>query len=311
MNYQKGIKLALITAVLSGIAVFFNKFAVKAVGDALIFTTLKNLGVGVVMIGVLGKRTVKKEIKWREIERKDWLKLGLIGIIGGSLPFYLFFKGLMMINPVNATLIHKTLVLWAGLGAVLILKEKVSWKQIGVLGLIFGSNLIIGGFEGFKWGIGEAMILGATVLWAVEQVIAKMVLRKVKTDIVVGARMIFGSCLLLLASLVTGKMDLVLKLNLMQWGLMLATVGLLVGYVMSWYRALKSAPVILVATVLSLGTIVTNILSGIFISHWLNLELIMQSILLIAGVWFFVSNAGKISVSYLRKKADEGSIEVR
>jgi len=298
MNYQKGIKLALITAVFSGVAVFFNKFAVKAIGDALVFTTLKNLGVGIVMMGILGKRTIKKEIKWKKIEKKDWVKLGLIGIIGGSLPFYLFFKGLMMVNPVNATLIHKTLVLWAGLGAVLILKEKVSWKQTGVLGLIFGSNLIIGGFEGFKWGIGETMILGATVLWAVEQVIAKIVLRKIETDIVVGARMIFGSCLLLLVSLITGKMDLVLKLNLMQWGLILTTVGLLVGYVMSWYKALKSAPVILVATVLSLGTIVTNILSGIFVTHWLNLELIMQSILLVAGVWFFAMEVRKNERSF-------------
>jgi len=290
MNYQKGIKLGLITAVLSGIAVFFNRFAVKAVGDALVFTTLKNLGVGIVMMGILGRKIVKKKIELRKIEKKDWVKLVLIGIIGGSLPFYLFFKGLMMVNAVNAALIHKTLVLWAGLGAVLILKERVSWKQIGALGLIFGSNLIIGGFEGFKLGRGEAMILGATMLWAVEQMIAKIVLKKVEVDMVMGARMILGSLILLIMSLITGKMDLILKLDLRQWGLVLITIGLLSGYVMSWYRALKSAPVILVATVLSLGTIVTNILSGIFITHWLNLELIMQSILLISGVWFFINN---------------------
>jgi hypothetical protein len=33
--------------------------------------------------------------------------------------------------------------------------------------------------------------------------------------------------------------------------------------------------------------VVTNVLSGIFITHSLNLELIYQGILLVGGIWFF------------------------
>jgi len=283
MNLEKGIKLSLITAMFSGVAVFFNKLVVGAVGDALVFTTLKNLGVGVVMGGIL----LRQKIEWRQIKRQDWGRLIAIGVIGGSLPFYLFFKGLMLANSAQAALIHKSLVLWVAMWAVPMLKEKVSLKQWGGLGLVLLSNLVIGGLGKWQWGMGEMMILGATMLWAVENIIAKQVLRKVEAEVVMGARMILGSILLLIAISLSGKMGLIKSLSLGQWGLMLMTMGLLSGYMMSWYRALKVAPVTLVAIILSLGSVITNVLSGIFITRNLPIELIYQSILLLGGMWFF------------------------
>lgn len=286
MKYQKGIKLAMITALISGVAVFFNRFAVKAVGDPLVFTTVKNLGVGL----VAGLWLLNKKTKWGEITKKDWLKLVAIGVIGGSLPFYLFFKGLMIAESARAALLHKTLIFWVAMWAVPVLKEKISLKQLGALGLIFGSNFVIGGLGQWSWGIGEWMILGATILWAIENVIAKIALKQVQVDVVVGARMILGSVLLLLATVTTGKLNLIFKLSGAQWGMVLVTVGLLTGYVVSWYRALKIAPVTLVASVLSLGAVVTNVLSSIFITHKLSVGIVYQTILLAAGVWFFVKN---------------------
>ncbi|MCG2692171.1 DMT family transporter, partial [Microgenomates group bacterium] len=124
MRYAKGFKLALITAGFSGVAVFLNSLTVKAVGDALVFTTVKNLGVGLILVWVL----VRKKVNWLEV-KQNWKQLGLIGLIGGALPFYLFFKGLLLANPVQASLIHKTLVLWIGLLGFGVLKERLSLKQ--------------------------------------------------------------------------------------------------------------------------------------------------------------------------------------
>ncbi len=297
---KSGVRLALVTALISGVAVFFNRFAVKAVGDPLVFTTVKNLGVGMLMVWWLAG----KKIKWNKISKKDWVKLLMIGVIGGSLPFYLFFKGLFLAESAKAALLHKTLIFWVALWAVPALKEKISLKQLGALGLIFGSNFVIGGLGQWQWGVGEWMILGATILWAIENVIAKITLKKVQADVVVGARMILGSVLLLLATMTTGKINLIFKLSLMKWGMILGTVGLLFLYVMSWYRALELAPVTMVATVLSLGAVVTNILSSIFITQNLSFELLGQTILLIAGTWFFSlevrRNAGNAKVCQVR-----------
>ena len=298
MNKTDGVKLALATAGFSGAAVFINGLVVKAVGDALVFTTLKNLGVALVVAAML----LSRGVDWRQV-RQNWFKLLAIAVIGGSLPFYLFFEGLRQAASVNAALIHKTLVFWVALWAIPVLKEKVSLKQLLALGLIFGSNLVIGGYQGLVWGRGETMILAATILWAVENVIAKVALRQVAVDTVVGARMILGSILLLLATLATGKMGLIFKLSIGQWGLTAVSVGLLAGYVLSWYRALKQAPVTLVATVLTLATLVTNGLSAIFVTHNLNLGFIYQSVFLVAGAWFFYTEAKRLR--------DEGRFALR
>ena len=74
-----------------------------------------------------GKIKEIKKLKSREIKL-----LALIGIIGGSIPFYLFFKGLSMVPAVNGAIIQKTLVLWVALFAMLFLGEKLS-KKSGLL----------------------------------------------------------------------------------------------------------------------------------------------------------------------------------
>ena len=288
MRYSKGFKLALATAGFSGVAVFLNSLTVKAVGDALVFTTVKNVGVAV----ILGVILLRQKIDWQEI-KNHWKQLLAIGVIGGSLPFYLFFKGLMLVNPATGALIHKTLIFWVAVWALPFLKEKISVKQWLALGLIFGSNFIIGGLPALKWGRGEIMILGATLLWSIENIIAKLTLKQVTVDVVVGARMILGALILLAATAGSGKLALIFKLNGLQWLMTLVSISLLTGYVMTWYRALKIAPVTLVATVLTLATIVTNVLSSIFITHLFNLELFYQTILLVIGTALFVREASK------------------
>ena len=288
MRYSKGFKLALATAGFSGVAVFLNSLTVKAVGDALVFTTVKNLGVGI----ILGLILLRSKINWGEVTN-EWRRLLLIGIIGGSLPFYLFFQGLLTANPATAALIHKTLIFWVALWAVPVFKEKISVKQWLALGIIFGSNFIIGGLPALKWGRGEVMILAATLLWALENIIAKAALKNLSAEVVGGARMILGSLLLFGAVMMSGKMGLIFNLNAGQWGMTFVSIGLLFGYVMSWYKALKLAPVTLVATVLTLATIITNVISSIFITHLFNVKLFYQTILLVIGMVVFIREANK------------------
>jgi len=288
MRYSKGFKLALATAGFSGAAIFLNSLTVKAVGDALVFTTVKNLGVGI----ILGLILLRSKINWGEVTN-EWRRLLLIGIIGGSLPFYLFFQGLLTANPATAALIHKTLIFWVALWAVPVFKEKISVKQWLALGIIFGSNFIIGGLPALKWGRGEVMILAATLLWALENIIAKAALKNLSAEVVGGARMILGSLLLFGAVMMSGKMGLIFNLNAGQWGMTFVSIGLLFGYVMSWYKALKLAPVTLVATVLTLATIITNVISSIFITHLFNVKLFYQTILLVIGMVVFIREANK------------------
>ncbi len=276
-------KLALITAVISGMANFVNKFAVTALKDPILFTTLKNSLVAVFLIGVFLAAGRSKEIN--SLTKKQWARLFAVGVIGGALPFGLFFTGLTQTSAVSAALIHKTLFLWVALFAIPFLKERMVWQQwVGII-IVFAANFFIGGFNGFSFNAGELMILAATVLWAVENIIAKKALADISSVTVGAARMVIGSALLIgYVAVFGGGFDPVFTLTSSQWSLMVITGVLLAGYVITWYAALKRAPATYVATILVLATVVTNILSAIFITHAVNGLVLANALLSIAGV---------------------------
>jgi len=283
-NQTKGINLAIVTALISGVSIFVNKFAVDAVRPPLFFTAAKNAGVALLILGIFLATGKWQQIK--KLKKGEFVYLLLIGIIGGSLPFYLYFTGLSQIPAINAALIHKTLVLWVALLAVPFLKEKMSKVQIAGVLLLFSANFIIGGFKGFQFSRGELFVLIATILWAVENILAKKILPRVDPDLIVAARMGVGAVVLLSAVAVTapGVLSRGLVFTPTQWFWMILTVALLLGYVMSWYRALKFAPAVSVTSVLVVSTLVTNALSAIFITHSWNVILTIQSLLMMLGM---------------------------
>lgn len=281
-RFRSGVYLALATAGISGLAVFLNKFAVNQVASPVVYTTLKNGLVALVLVGLalaLGRR---REIAQLSGIRK--LQLLAVGLVGGAIPFALFFSGLKMTGAVNAALIHKTLFVWVILLAIPFLKEKiVAWQWLGA-GAIFAGNLAIGGFRGFDYGWGELMILAATLLWAVENIIAKKALADVSALTLATARLGIGSLALLPFALASGGLTMVAGLSVAAWGWTLLAVGLLVGYVLTWYSALKRAPAGLVATLLVPATLVTNLLSATFVEHTLTWRLALATLLFVGGV---------------------------
>jgi drug/metabolite transporter (DMT)-like permease len=283
---KKGICLAFLTALISGVSNFVNKIAVDVIKPPLVFTAEKNAIVGILIIGILIATWKWKKIK--NLNGKQIVYLILIGIIGGSLPFYLFFTGLSQIPAINGAIIHKTLIIWVAILAVPFLKEKMSAFQIIGVVLLFCSNLIIGGFAKFQFSQGELFVLMATILWAIENILAKKILPTVDPDIVTAARMGFGSLILLGAAVIVAPADLVKSFSpsTTQIFWMTATVALLLGYVTTWYRALKFAPVTVVASILVSATLVTNVLSAIFVTHAWNIQLGIQAFLTILGIVF-------------------------
>ena len=226
---RKGIYLVIITAIVSGFANFFNKFSMQALGkNAFQYTTLKNVVVALILSLIILMPIVWPKLK--KLTKKDWAKLMLIGLVGGSIPFLLFFKGLSLTSSISASFLHKTLFIWVAILAWPILKEKITKLQFVALGLLFFGNIIFLGFKGLTWGYAESLILIATMLWAAESVIAKITLKQVDAIVVAWGRMFFGSMILIGFLAVTGNTAGLLTLNLSQLGWVL-----LVSLFFAWH----------------------------------------------------------------------------
>lgn len=280
-NIRTATFLALGTAFISGINTLLSKTVVMKVSDPVVFTTLKNMVVAVLLIGTIILWNKRGEIA--KLSKKQWSRLLAIGMVGGSVPFALFFIGLTQTSGINAALIHKTLFIWVLLLAVPILKEKVNAWQVFGIGAIFAANIFVGGFGGFAFNTGELMILAATLFWAVENIIAKKTLEDVSSILVAGARMIFGSLILLGIVIWNGSFGVVTELSGAQWFSVVLTGVLLTGYVTTWYAALKRAPVTYVATLLVSSTLITNILTAVFITHTFSEQVFITTLLYIVG----------------------------
>ncbi len=291
-NSAKGLKLALLAALISGVSIFINKFAVASLGNPLILPTIKNSLVGLLFVGLL--LGTKKWQKVKSLNKNQGLRLLAVGIIGGSLPFYLFFTGLSQIPAVNAAIIQKSLVFWVALLAVPFLKEKLTKTQGLAVLLLFAGNLMVGGFRGLTFATGEVMVLGATLLWAVETIFVKKLLIDVDSDLVATARMGLGSLLLIATSIIVSPTDLVnvTRLTSTQWFWIALTSVTLFGYVNCWYKALHHESAVNVSATLVLATLLTNILSAILITHTWNFILTIQGLTIMAGI-LIISKLGR------------------
>jgi drug/metabolite transporter (DMT)-like permease len=251
--HRVGLALAAVTALVSGISVFVNAAAVRAFDDPVLFTTLKNGVAAAILLG-LAAFTARGT---RRPPVATWPGLVTIGVIGGSVPFILFFSGLSQATAPTAAVIHKTLFAWVALLAVVFLRERLGILQVAALAVLLGSQFLVQSPTGLGWGIGETMIAAATGLWAVEVIVAKRLLGSVAASVAAASRMAIGLVVLLGFLLATGGAVGVREVGAEQWAWVVGTGLLLSAYVATWYAALSRAPASAVTAVLTLGAPIT------------------------------------------------------
>lgn len=264
-----GIGMAAITALISGVAVFVNGYGVRVwreVTDTTTYTTAKNLVAALILIAITVVVTRRNSAEgWRTpTSRRGWFTLAAIAVIGGSVPFALFFEGLAQASSTDAAFLHKTLVIWVALLAAVFLRERLSaWHVAAIAALIVGQVVLAGGLESIVAGSGEAMILAATLLWSVEVVVAKRLLPEVSPLTLGVARMAGGALVLIAIVGARGGFATLADLDATHLGWVLLTGLVLAGYVGTWYSALARAQAVDVTAVLVGGALITGTLRAI------------------------------------------------
>lgn len=256
-----GIGLAFGAALISGVSIFVNAFAVKQLPDPAVYTTLKNGVAAILLVGLAAFAAGSAPV--RAMDRQAWTRLAVIGVIGGSVPFLLFFAGLAQASAPSAAFIQKTLFVWVAMLAVPFLGERLGWAQIAALGVLFAGQVLIAAPSGIVWGSGETMIAAATLFWAVEVILAKRLLAAVPAPVVAAGRLGIGMVVLVGYLGFTGKLAVIAGLTGTQWLWALGTGAILAAYVATWFGALRRAPASLVAAVLVVGAPITAVIQAI------------------------------------------------
>lgn len=251
-----GILLVLLTVLISGASNFVNFFAVQGTNsDA--FIAVRNAAVALMLVPLvlLLGRTARTTLT-----RTDWAKLGTIGLLGGAIPFLLFFRGLQMAGSggaATATFGYRTLFLMAAVLGVVVLRERLSPRIALAAVLLLAGNVLLLSLTAPVWTDGTAYVLAATALWAGEYTLSKHTLRNVPSGTVALARMGFGGAFLLTYVALTGQAGSLASLSLVQWQWVALSAVLLLGFVATWYAGLKTVDLSVATAALMLAFPIT------------------------------------------------------
>jgi drug/metabolite transporter (DMT)-like permease len=265
---RTGLLLALATACISGVSIFVNSNGVKAYGSAAVYTTAKNIAAAIILGAIVAVGVRRGTRLTRPTSRGQWATLAAVAVIGGSVPFVLFFEGLARATATQAAFLHKSLVIWVAILAVVVLREKLSAVHYFAIALLIAGQIgLNGGLSGILavfTDSGAMMVLGATLLWSVEVIISKRVLADVTPWTLSIARMGGGAVVLVAWSAINGTMGKIVPSSSAQWGWVAVTGVLLAAYVATWHNALARAQAVDVTAVLVAGALITALLSGAF-----------------------------------------------
>jgi drug/metabolite transporter (DMT)-like permease len=287
-----GVLLVLATAFISGISTFANAFAVQGTSsDA--FVTVRNVVVAAAFVPIA--LVASRSLNAPALRGFDWARLVVIGLIGGAIPFLLFFHGLQIATAAGgaatASFGYRTLFLWATVFGVVVLHEKFRWRvALGAALLLAGSVLMLS-LTAPIWTDGTAYVLAATVMWAVEYTVSKHTLRDLPSATVVLGRMGFGALFLVGYLSLTVQWGTVAGFSGSQWAWVGISAALLGAFVASFYPGLKRVDLGTASSALVLGFPVTFALSVLVQGSAFTLYEAAGALAVVAGVGIVVGLA--------------------
>ena len=258
-NIRIGYTFAVLAAIISGVSIYVNSFGVRLFHDATLYTLLKNGVVGLILLVPL-IFLPSRRAEYLRLNRTQSLWLIALAITGGSVPYVLFFSGLLLTNAITASVINHLQFALVALIAVVFLRERIApamWAGLIVLlvGATLGTNL-----GKVHWDTGAYLVLASTVLFAIDFVIAKHLLKELSTLSVMTAKMSLGSLMLVAYAAFTGSLAKVPHLTAVQWRISLLVGLVLLAFTISTFIAIRNVSVTAVIAIGQASPIVTALM---------------------------------------------------
>ncbi len=247
---------------------------------------LLRVGVASVCIYLFHRYYVKGKIT----DRKDFFPLFVCAVFGIAGNMLLFFQGLSITSPINASVLMLNTPVFVLVFAVIILKEKLTFQIVGgIILAAFGALFLIGGAR-FQFdsttALGDLYITMNAIIYAFYLVYAKRLMVKYHPLTVTLYAFFFGFILVLPFGLnQTLEIDF-LHLPLFIWGcIAFITIGAtFLTYVLNAY-ALRYASSSLVGTYIYLQPVLATLIAVSTGKDELSVQKIISMLIVFAGVY--------------------------
>lgn len=236
------------------------------------------------------------------VDKKDFPRLLALAILGVAINQSLFFKGLEITTPINASIIMVSNPIFVLIFSALLLKERISLRKIaGISFGIVGALLLLLFNKDFTFGsrtlVGDIMILINSMAWAGYIVLVKPLMNKYNSFTIVKWVFLFGFCCVL----PVGYTDL----TTVTWSsvtsvIWLDIVFIIIGstflsYVLNTYALRALSPSSMSMYVYFQPFLTTLIAILFYHNDWLDMRKIVSGILIIIGVYLVGRPASRVN----------------
>ncbi len=223
----------------------------------------------------------------RKIERGDWLRFIMIGLLAVPLNQLLFLYGLKFTTAGRSALYYGATPIFVFLMAILYLNEKVTpLKIIGIAASFAGVAVILrGGRMDEGMFFGDFLVILAVIAWAAYTVFGKSLLRKYGSLTVTAYALIIGTLAYLPIGIIPAIRFDYSQVPDAAWLslLYIATMTSVVSYSI-WYWALARMEASKLAIFQNLQPVFAAILSMLVVSETFGFDFYLGGALVIGGV---------------------------
>jgi drug/metabolite transporter (DMT)-like permease len=221
------------------VGAFVPAFAKLTTGraDALFVATVTSVFGGAAALVLLGVRGQLGELA----RRSTAPRLVLVGALGTSAAYYLFFEGARRTSAIDAVLCLQIESAYALVLARIFLGHPITLRRLGAVLLLVGGIALAVGATGFESSFGVGLLLLTPLCWQVSHLVVLRGLRDVSPQVLTAARYVFGGALLVLVWLAGGGADaLPERATLVALLPALALQGVVLSFVgtMLWYETI-------------------------------------------------------------------------
>ena len=225
----------------------------------------------------------------RAIERRDWPKFALLGVLAVVLNQACFLYGLRFTSPTHGALLYGTTPVFVFLLAIPLLKERVTLLKLsGVLVTFAGAVVVVTG-KGLQWGgmtwFGDLLIVLAVVAWALYTVIGKPLVAKYGAVHTTAISLIAGTIFFAPFGLFTlTGFDAAAVTARGWWSLLYIAIGTSIVAYTIWFWALDRMEATKLAVYNNMQPVITAILAFFLMGEQIGVRLIVGGVMVILGV---------------------------
>ena len=220
--------------------------------------------------------------------KKDYIILVTVSICGAAAAPYLYFVGLHQSSATDTSLLSNVEIIFTVLLALLFFKEKL--KPIGFIsiGLVFSGVVIITTnlqFSGslLQLNTGHFLILGATLLWALDNNLSRIISTKIDTAKLVQLKSAIGGSILL-GMVFLLQIPLVINTTQIPYVILLSVLGF-GGSLYFFLQSLKRIGTIRTIMIFSMSSVFGLVFADIFLHEQISQYQIIAIAIMLTGIY--------------------------